>query len=178
MAKGPVPPGHSWILKQNLMVSANSEPTSEIVPAPFLPALLKFGHRCDGTGAVSGRQSHEKTVRRRARAAFFCWSLDRLHADSKQAIAIGTVFGLTGYSSVSRPPISTQPPTASVAAPRWGRFLLAALTAPGPDECLASHGVAFARALREVQRGSGCWPRRASAVAVAGIFGPGFVPLP
>jgi hypothetical protein len=53
------------------MVSANSEPTSEIVPAPFLPALLKFGHRCGGTGAVPGRQSHEKTVRRRARAAFF-----------------------------------------------------------------------------------------------------------
>jgi hypothetical protein len=71
MGKGPVPAGHSWILKQNLMVSANSEPTSEIVPAPFLPALQKFGHRCDGTGAVSGRQSHEKTVRRRARAAFF-----------------------------------------------------------------------------------------------------------
>jgi hypothetical protein len=42
-----------------------------IVPAPFLPALLKFGHRCDGTGAVPGRQSHEKAVRRRARAAFF-----------------------------------------------------------------------------------------------------------
>src|ERR1700682_3598720 len=37
----------------------------------FLPALLKFGHRCDGTGAVPGRQSHEKAVRRRARAAFF-----------------------------------------------------------------------------------------------------------
>src|ERR1700682_3649837 len=71
MGKGPVPAGHSWILKQNLMVSANREPTSEIVPAPFLPALQKFGHRCDGTGAVSGRQSHEKTVRRRARAAFF-----------------------------------------------------------------------------------------------------------
>jgi hypothetical protein len=47
-------------LKQNLMASANSEPTSEIVLAPFLPALLKFGDRCDGTGAVPGRQSHEK----------------------------------------------------------------------------------------------------------------------
>jgi hypothetical protein len=47
--------GHPWILKLNLMVSANSKPTSEIVPAPFLPALLTFGHRCDGTGAVPGR---------------------------------------------------------------------------------------------------------------------------
>src|ERR1700687_2061462 len=71
MGKGPVPTGHSWILKQNLMVSANSEPTSEIVTDTFLPALLKFGHRCDGTGAAPGRQSHEKAVRRRARAAFF-----------------------------------------------------------------------------------------------------------
>jgi len=34
------------------MVSANGEPTSEIMAAPFLPGLLKFSHRCDGTGAV------------------------------------------------------------------------------------------------------------------------------
>jgi hypothetical protein len=39
-------------LKRNLMVAANGEPTLEIVPVPFPPALLKFCHRCDGTGAV------------------------------------------------------------------------------------------------------------------------------
>ena len=58
-------------LKPNLMVSANGEPTSEIMAAPFLPGLLKFSYRCDGTGAVPAVAW--KAARRRARAVFF-WS--------------------------------------------------------------------------------------------------------
>src|ERR1700730_12837378 len=103
------------------MVSTNCEPTSEIVPAPFLPALLKFGHRCGGTGAVPGRQSHEKAVRRNARAAFFLGSLTATRRCE------------LGHSTKS-PALGRSPRLASTLHPALGRFHVLHIYRPRPRE--------------------------------------------
>ena len=63
---------------------------------------ISIRQRCGGTGAVPGRQSQEKAVRRNARAALFLASADKSSlVGAKQAI---TLAGRFAASALNRTP--------------------------------------------------------------------------